>query len=342
MDSIERLVRRTPSSRPGCSPRAEERATVFSRVEALAHRDRMVGFAWSALKEAYYGEHGRSLLILEYDILAQRPAETLRLIYEFLDEPALRHDFEAVEYAEPEFDAQLATPGPAHGQAQVAFEPRRTILPPDLFQKYTALSFWREPAGSTAFRITVQPEPPADPRQAPASRRVATAERLARSASAWQKQRTLCGTGHGYRDRRLCSRPAGRPSVAPRQPAPHRALRQALRRLRPDAPAVRRAHALREAGPLVAEPARPETAMDPNTVQGVILRLLRRRLVTRSAAPRTSAASCSGPDRDGRELAERLVIEGQAITEETLAPLSAASAGNSSAFWPGSHDRKRS
>lgn len=158
MDSIERLVRKNAFEPSRLFATAEERATVFSRVEALAHRDRMVGFAWSALQEAYYGEHGRSLLILEYDILAQRPAETLRLVYEFLGEPAFAHDFEHVAYAEPEFDAQLATPGLHTVNRRVAFEPRRTVLPPDLFAKYAGLSFWRDPAGSMAFRITVQPE----------------------------------------------------------------------------------------------------------------------------------------------------------------------------------------
>lgn len=161
MDSLEHLVRRNAfePSRLFASP--DERATVFSRVEALAHRDRLVGFAWSALKEAYYGEHGRSLLILEYDILAQRPAETLKLVYEFLGEAPFAHDFDAVDYAEPEFDAQLSTPGLHTVKRKVEFTPRRTLLPPDLFEKYAQLSFWRDPEGSQAFRITVQPEQPA-------------------------------------------------------------------------------------------------------------------------------------------------------------------------------------
>ena len=38
--------------------------------------------------------------------------------------------------------------------------PPRTVLPLDLFEKYRGLSFWRDPKGSQAFRITVQtPEP---------------------------------------------------------------------------------------------------------------------------------------------------------------------------------------
>ena len=87
MDSIERLVRKNAFEPSRLFATAEERATVFSRVEALAHRDRLVGFAWSALKEAYYGEHSRSLLLLEYDILCQRPREAMRLVYEFWASP---------------------------------------------------------------------------------------------------------------------------------------------------------------------------------------------------------------------------------------------------------------
>ena len=158
MDSIERLVRKNAFEPSRLFATPEERATVFSRVEALAHRDRLVGFAWSALKEAYYGEHSASLLLLEYDILCQRPREVMRLVYEFLGEPWHEHDFDQVEYAEPEFDAQLATPGLHTVKTKVAFTPRRTVLPPDLFEKYAGLAFWRDPKGSAAWRITVQAE----------------------------------------------------------------------------------------------------------------------------------------------------------------------------------------
>ena len=158
MDSIERLVRKNAFEPSRLFATPEERATVFSRVEALAHRDRLVGFAWSALKEAYYGERSAALLILEYDILCQRPREVMRLVYEFLSEPWHEHDFDQVEYAEPEFDAQLATPGLHTVKTRVAFTPRRTVLPPDLFEKYAGLAFWRDPKGSAAWRITAQTE----------------------------------------------------------------------------------------------------------------------------------------------------------------------------------------
>ncbi len=157
MDSIEHLVRKNAFEPSRLFGTPDERATVFSRVEALAHRDRLVGFAWSALKEAYYSEYSKSLLLIEYDILVQRPGETMQLIYKFLDEEWHEHDFDNVEYAEPEFDAQLSTPGLHTVKRKVEYKPRRTVLPPDLFEKYSTLSFWHDPKGSAAFRITVQP-----------------------------------------------------------------------------------------------------------------------------------------------------------------------------------------
>ena len=154
LDSFERLVRRNALSPAKLFATAEERQTVYSRVEALAHRDRVVGFAWSALKEAYYGEQSDALLLLDYDILTRRPRETMRLVYEFLGEELFEHDFEAVEYDEPEFDAGLGAPGLHSVRRRVEHVPRRTVLPPDLFERYAGLSFWQDPAGSAAFRIT--------------------------------------------------------------------------------------------------------------------------------------------------------------------------------------------
>jgi MarR family transcriptional regulator, lower aerobic nicotinate degradation pathway regulator len=81
---------------------------------------------------------------------------------------------------------------------------------------------------------------------------------------------------------------------------------------------------LREAGPLSQNLLGRLTAMDPNTVQGVILRLLRRRLVTRSGSPEDKRRKLLALTADGRSLAEKLVVEGEAISEETLAPLSSA------------------
>lgn len=160
LDSIERLVRRNAFEPSSLFATSAERNTVYSRVETLAHRERLVGFAWSALKEAYYGEHSDRLLLIEYDILCRRPKETMELIYEFLGQPYRAHDFANVDYAEPEFDRQLGTPGLHTVRRKVRYEERPTILPPDLFSRFDELAFWRDPAGSSAFRIVGDHRPP--------------------------------------------------------------------------------------------------------------------------------------------------------------------------------------
>jgi sulfotransferase len=158
MDSFERLVRKNAFEPSKLFATAEERATVYSRTEALAHRDRVVGFAWSALKEAYYGEHSEALLLVEYDLLCQRPVDCLKLIYGWLGEPWFAHDVTSVEYDEPEFDRQLGAPGLHAVGRKVEWKPRPTILPPDVFDKFKPLSFWRDERGSAAFRITSRPK----------------------------------------------------------------------------------------------------------------------------------------------------------------------------------------
>ena len=150
MDSIERLYRANPYENTKLFNDDTERNTVYSRVETLAQRNRLVGFAWTALKEAYYGEHARSLLLIDYDLLAQAPEKCMGLVYDFIGEPHFQHDFENVQYDAPEFDEALGLRGLHKVRSKVEPLARRTVLPPDLFEQYAALSFWINGAGSAA------------------------------------------------------------------------------------------------------------------------------------------------------------------------------------------------
>jgi len=163
MDSLERRYRANPYELTRLFNDETERNTVFSRVETLAQRNRLVGFPWSALKEAFYGEHAASLLIVEYDLLAQAPQKVLPLIYQFIGEELFDHDYANVQFDAPEFDAPLGVHGLHKVRPEVRLEPRTTILPPDLFEQYAALSFWKDPKGSRAHLITVQAGSPAAP-----------------------------------------------------------------------------------------------------------------------------------------------------------------------------------
>ena len=156
MDSLERQFRNNAFEHTRLFNNPAERATVYTRVEALAHANRLVGFAWHALREACYSEFAERVLLLEYDMLVTRPGDVFKLVYEFLGEPLFKHDFAKVEYDAPAFDAQLGLDGLHRVHPQVKARPRQTILPPDLFQRYSQLAFWRDLKNSRAFRIVGQ------------------------------------------------------------------------------------------------------------------------------------------------------------------------------------------
>jgi sulfotransferase len=148
MDSIERLYRANPYENTKLFVDDVERNTVYSRVDTLAQRNRLVGFPWTALKEAFYGQQAKSLLIVDYDLLTQAPQKIIEIIYDFLGEPLFEHDYENVKYDAPAFDQALGLSGLHRVRPKVQLESRRTILPPDLFEQYSKLSFWLDGSAS--------------------------------------------------------------------------------------------------------------------------------------------------------------------------------------------------
>ncbi|MBY0238187.1 MAG: sulfotransferase [Burkholderiaceae bacterium] len=156
MDSIERRFRSNPYELTSLFVDDIERNTVYSRVDTLAQRNRLVGYAWASLKEAFYGEHADRMLLVDYDLLAQAPNKVLPLIYQFIGEQVFEHDFEHVDYSADEFDAQLGVRGLHTVRPQVRLETRQTILPPDLFEQYSKLSFWTDTTASRSNVITMK------------------------------------------------------------------------------------------------------------------------------------------------------------------------------------------
>lgn len=157
MDSIEQLIRKNAFDVSRIFVTPQERATVYARAEALLNQSRMIGFAWSALKEAYYGDDAGAMLLVDYDILAARPKECIDLVYKFIGAEPFPHDFDNVAYAAHDFDMQLVAPGLHTISGKVELKPRRTILPPDLFKRCQDLIFWGNSADSKAYKIVNQP-----------------------------------------------------------------------------------------------------------------------------------------------------------------------------------------
>ena len=154
MDSLERAYRKNPFENTKLFGSEDARGTVYSRVDALGHKNSLVGHAWAGLKEAFYGDQADKMLIVDYSLLAQAPEKVLRLIYEFIDEPWFEgHDYENVEFQAEKFDESLGLAGLHTVAPKVEYKPRRSILPPDLFEKFQGMDFWTDVTGSSAFVI---------------------------------------------------------------------------------------------------------------------------------------------------------------------------------------------
>lgn len=152
MDSFEQIYRKNPFNYSKMFS-AGNRHTVYSRCESMVNGG-IVGAAWTALKEAYYGEYSDKLLLVDYDLLASFPEKTMKLIYDFIDEPVYNHDFNNVEFSHDEFDYTLGVKCLHAVKRKVEFKSRRSILPPDLFQKYSEMAFWKDTNGTSASVIS--------------------------------------------------------------------------------------------------------------------------------------------------------------------------------------------
>ena len=145
MDSFERLYRKNPllTSRIYAPDTA---ATVYTRTGALSSPTGTAGMPWDAVQEAFYGEHASRLIVIDYEALARDPQLAIDFIYENLGLPPFRHDFEHVVYEDGgEFDARLGVPGLHLVKGKVKFVDRPTVLPPDVFQRFSNRAFWRNP-----------------------------------------------------------------------------------------------------------------------------------------------------------------------------------------------------
>lgn len=160
MDSMERMYRKNPFEHTRIFANPQQRATVYSRLDALAGPNSLVGFPWNALKEACYADYAGQLMLVDYDLLVRRPKEVFVLIYDFIGEPWFEHDFDAVAYDAPEFDAQLGMEGLHRVHKTVEPRTRETILPPDLFRRFSSMSFWRHLDDSKVARLV--PNMPSD------------------------------------------------------------------------------------------------------------------------------------------------------------------------------------
>ena len=156
MDSVERQFRQNAFEHTWLFNSAAERSTVYTRLNALANGTRLFGYPWHALREACYYEFTDRIIIVEHDLLTQRPVELFKSLCEFLGEELYDQDLAAVHYDAPQFDAGLGLERLHRVHREAKPRPRMTILPPDRFERCANLAFWRDLPNCEVFRIVAQ------------------------------------------------------------------------------------------------------------------------------------------------------------------------------------------
>lgn len=83
------------------------------------------------------------LCFIEYDTLVKNPKESLKQIYNFIEEPWFEHDFDNVEDSYDEFDEDAKIKDLHTVRKKVEYKERRSILPGELWDRYSPMTFWK-------------------------------------------------------------------------------------------------------------------------------------------------------------------------------------------------------
>lgn len=141
MDSLERQGRRHPLQPSGMAW-WDGGTTLNERAIRWNEPDGLMGYAFNGLKQACYAETAGKLMLLQFDTLTRFPDEAMHAVYGFLEEDEITHDFTALAYEADEFDARLGSPGLHRVRPKIESVERESILPPDMFSRLDAESFW--------------------------------------------------------------------------------------------------------------------------------------------------------------------------------------------------------
>jgi sulfotransferase len=143
LDSFELMRNKNPYTISTVFPN-EVDLNVYTRCDALMQENGLVGSAYMALKTGITSPHSANLFLVDYEQLCQNPSGMMKAIYNFIEEPFFEHDFDNVAMEYEEYDAEVGLRGLHSIRRKVEYAPRRTCLPPDIWNKYSNLEVWNE------------------------------------------------------------------------------------------------------------------------------------------------------------------------------------------------------
>jgi len=141
LDSFEVLRRKNPYVLSNMFT-TEQAATVYSRCNTLLHEKGVVGYAYSAVKEALASEYKDSIMLIDYKDLTQQTEEVIKLLYKFIGQKFYQHNFTNVEASYNEFDKDVRMPGLHTTRRQIEYIERESIIPQDIWNSVKSMNIW--------------------------------------------------------------------------------------------------------------------------------------------------------------------------------------------------------
>lgn len=117
-----------------------------NRCEILCSPSGILGASYNGIKQVFEEGKESSLHLIEYDDLIHRPQQTMRAIYDFLEEPHFEHNFSAIENIHRERDAEVYGLADMHdvrsNLKKVSLNPTE-VLSENIRSKCAGSEFWR-------------------------------------------------------------------------------------------------------------------------------------------------------------------------------------------------------
>jgi len=119
--------------------------TVYTRCEELMARETgIVSKAVMSLREGGMVSP-EMIYLVEYESLCKNPENTMRSIYNFIEQPYFNHDFNNVIYSNESFDRSINLEGLHTLRKKVEYKPPKCILPADIVDECSQrkMEFWK-------------------------------------------------------------------------------------------------------------------------------------------------------------------------------------------------------
>jgi sulfotransferase len=120
--------------------------TVEGRCDIWASAGQPVGLAYNRVKDTITRGYQNDLLFVEFDQLTSQPAQTLKMVYDYLELPYYQHNFNNVEQYTQEDDEGVHRIRDLHKIKPVVVpvpHDSDKILGKFLVEKYSNLELWK-------------------------------------------------------------------------------------------------------------------------------------------------------------------------------------------------------